>query len=282
ADPRQWRRLETRLLVRSPEGWQGYTYVWNDAQTDAELLDGAKTVQVSAATPTGRDTLSWYFPSRSDCMACHTPAAGFVLGLNTRQLNRPVIRDSISPISVTNANARVSNEADHGEPEMRSESGERLNQIALWRALGVFANPPQGSPEQWEAYPDWFTASRATAGQRQELVRAYLDANCAMCHVPNGIVNRPDFRYHTPLEKAQLIGVNPGQGQVGPQGSKIVRPGSPEASELWHRLRLRGPRQMPPLASNRADERAVSLVEQWIRDLQDTWQAPTAGPSRRR
>lgn len=284
ADPRQWRRLETRLLVRSPEGWQGYTYVWNDAQTDAELLDGAKTVEVSAATPTGRETFSWYFPSRSDCMACHTPAAGFVLGLNTRQLNRPVIPGSYSYSSVkaTSESVSSSNEADHGKMEALVEGRERPNQIALWRALGVFANPPQGAPESWDAYPDWFTASTAKAGQRQELVRAYLDANCAMCHVPDGIVNRPDFRYHTPLEKAQLIGVNPGQGQVGPQGSKIVRPGNPEASELWHRLRLRGPRQMPPLATNRTDERAVSLVEQWIRDLQESRQLTPAIPSRRR
>ncbi|MGB9688508.1 PQQ-dependent sugar dehydrogenase [Thermogutta sp.] len=282
ANPRQWRRLETRLLVRTPEGWQGYTYVWNDAQTDAELLDGAKTAEVLAVTPTGREKFSWYFPSRSDCMACHTPAAGFVLGLNTRQLNRPVVPGFSFSLNANNENAPSSKGTEREKLATHSESGASLNQIALWRAMGIFTEQPQGDPESWEAYLDWFTVSPATAEQRQELVRAYLDANCAMCHVPDGIVNRPDFRYHTPLERAQLIGVNPGQGQVGPQGSKIVRPGSPEASELWHRLRLRGPRQMPPLASNRADERAVSLVEQWIRDLQKTWQPPAVSPSRRR
>lgn len=29
---------------------------------------------------------SWYFPSTGDCTACHTPAAGYTLGLEARQL----------------------------------------------------------------------------------------------------------------------------------------------------------------------------------------------------
>ncbi len=270
ADPHKWRRLETRLLVHSPEGWQGYTYVWNDAQTDAELLDGAKTVEVPVPSPKGQEVYSWYFPSRSDCMACHTPAAGFVLGLNTRQLNRPAVGSEAPSASGTRA------------AEAQTAAGQASaapNQIALWRQLGVFAAPPRGTPQSWEAYPDWFTAPAQTASARQTLVRAYLDANCAMCHVPAGIVGRPDFRFHTPLERAQLIEANPGQGRIGPASSKLVRPGDPEASELWHRLRTRGPRQMPPLASNRADTHALDLVRQWIMDLKN---APIASPGRRK
>ena len=32
------RRIETRLLVREQGEWTGYSYQWNDAQTDAELV----------------------------------------------------------------------------------------------------------------------------------------------------------------------------------------------------------------------------------------------------
>ena len=32
---------------------------------------------------------SWHFPSRNECMFCHSRAAGFVLGLTTAQMNRP-------------------------------------------------------------------------------------------------------------------------------------------------------------------------------------------------
>jgi len=74
------RRVETRLLVQHEvEDWVGYTYAWNDAQTDAELVVGNRL----AALPGGK---SWYFPSTSDCTACHTPAAGYTLGLEAWQL----------------------------------------------------------------------------------------------------------------------------------------------------------------------------------------------------
>ncbi len=277
ADPRQWRRLETRLLVHAPEGWQGYTYVWNDAQTDAELLEGAKTVEVPVPSAGGQQKFAWYFPSRSDCMACHTPAAGFVLGLNTRQLNRPAVG---GPGAWRGASGPAAGSRKQGATQEVAAAGDPTkfpNQIVLWRELGVFSNPPAGADDSWEAYPDWFTTPATTAATRQRLVRAYLDANCAMCHVPGGIVGRPDFRFQTPLERAQLIGANPGQGGIGPANSKVVRPGDPEGSELWHRLRTRGPRQMPPLASNHPDDQAVALVRQWILDLQ-----PPARPTRSR
>ncbi len=74
------RRVETRLFVQHDvEDWVGYTYAWNEAQTDAELVVGNRL----AALPGGQ---SWYFPSASDCTACHTPAAGYTLGLEARQL----------------------------------------------------------------------------------------------------------------------------------------------------------------------------------------------------
>lgn len=76
------RRVETRLLVRYLDGgWAGYSYEWTDDQRDALLLPGSKTKDL----PGGG---SWYFPSRSECFSCHTPAAGFTLGLEARQLQR--------------------------------------------------------------------------------------------------------------------------------------------------------------------------------------------------
>ena len=31
---------------------------------------------------------TWHFPSRAECMVCHSRAANFVLGLSTLQLNK--------------------------------------------------------------------------------------------------------------------------------------------------------------------------------------------------
>ncbi|HUQ90823.1 MAG TPA: PQQ-dependent sugar dehydrogenase [Bryobacteraceae bacterium] len=85
------RRLETRLLTLQPsattrEQWAGYVYVWNDAQTDAELI-GRDSLEKTYKLPNGT-TQTWQFPSRTDCMICHNEKAGFALGVNTWQMNR--------------------------------------------------------------------------------------------------------------------------------------------------------------------------------------------------
>ncbi len=77
------RRLETRLLVADGEGsGYGVTYRWRPDGRDADLLHDGRTEKLEGA---GR---TWHFPSRGDCLVCHNRAAGFVLGVNARQLNR--------------------------------------------------------------------------------------------------------------------------------------------------------------------------------------------------
>jgi len=85
------RRLETRLLTLQPsastrEQWAGYVYVWNDEQTDAELI-GKESLEKTYTLANGNKQ-TWQFPSRTDCMICHNEKAGFALGLNTWQFNR--------------------------------------------------------------------------------------------------------------------------------------------------------------------------------------------------
>jgi putative heme-binding domain-containing protein len=47
----------------------------------------------------------------------------------------------------------------------------------------------------------------------------------------------------------------------------LVAPGDPGRSVLLHRLSHRGRGQMPPLVTNRVDERAVTLLRDWIAQL---------------
>ncbi|MCC6812020.1 MAG: PQQ-dependent sugar dehydrogenase [Deltaproteobacteria bacterium] len=76
---------ETRLFMRhSDGGWAGYSYAWNDEQTDAFLVsEGGEQRQVNGQT--------WNYPSRSACASCHTIQAGGTLGLETGQLNRSLV-----------------------------------------------------------------------------------------------------------------------------------------------------------------------------------------------
>src|SRR5262249_10862011 len=76
------RRLERRRLAAEARGrGYGVTYRWRPDGTDAELLPDGLTEKLGNGK-------TWPYPSRSDCLACHNPTAGFVLGVNTRQLNR--------------------------------------------------------------------------------------------------------------------------------------------------------------------------------------------------
>ena len=193
ADPSSRRRLETRLLVHGERGWEGYTYLWNDEQTDAELQsDTSLTKTYTVQTAQGPEERTWYFPSRSDCMACHTQAAGFVLGINTRQMNRV---------------------HDYGHA--------RDNQLRALKHVGVFSRKLPDNPGKLEAFPEWGSKSAPA----ETLARAYLHVNCATCHVPDGGGNaRADFRYQTPLTEMYVLAQEPSPLRLGPPDAHLVMP----------------------------------------------------------
>jgi uncharacterized repeat protein (TIGR03806 family) len=77
------RKIETRLLIQhSLEFWVGYSYRWAPDGSDASLVIGNRTERLSS-------TKAWYFPSSAECAACHTPSAGYTLGLEARQIVGP-------------------------------------------------------------------------------------------------------------------------------------------------------------------------------------------------
>jgi hypothetical protein len=80
---RRW--IETRLLSKRAGKWRGYSYEWNDAQDEAVLV-----AREGADREFDGPKQKWRYPSRSECFACHSRAANFVLGLTEAQLNREV------------------------------------------------------------------------------------------------------------------------------------------------------------------------------------------------
>ena len=233
-EPATPHRLETRLLVRSERGWSGYTYLWNDERSDARLLDAALVRSYAVERDLRHWEQAWYFPSRSDCNACHTQVAGHVLGLNTRQMNR-----------------------------LHDYGGWSKGQLAVLAGLGVFEEPPPAARDL-ESFPEWGRES-APIDRR---ARAYLDVNCAICHAPGGTgVARADLRWSTPLERTHTVGQEPGQGRTGGPGSQVIAPGAPQRSELLLRMLASGPGRMPTLASSRVDWEAVRAIGEWIEGL---------------
>ena len=71
---------ETRLLIQHRiDNWVGYSYAWKDDGSDAELVSGSLVKPIANGK-------TWYYPSTTDCTACHTATAGFTLGLDARQI----------------------------------------------------------------------------------------------------------------------------------------------------------------------------------------------------
>ena len=73
--------------------WRGYSYAWNDEQTDAELVD-ADGGSGRSRCPTRLPhrvfaRKQWQFPSRAQCMTCHNVWCDYTLAFNLQQLDRP-------------------------------------------------------------------------------------------------------------------------------------------------------------------------------------------------
>ncbi|HEV3027608.1 MAG TPA: PQQ-dependent sugar dehydrogenase, partial [Planctomycetota bacterium] len=74
------RKLETQVLHFDGQLWNGYSYVWNESQTEAALAP-AEGAQLELGG--GR---KWRVLGRAACMGCHTPWQGYVLTVNGAQL----------------------------------------------------------------------------------------------------------------------------------------------------------------------------------------------------
>jgi len=80
---RRARRVETQLLHWDGELWRPYSYRWNDAGTDATLVEAAgEDVRV----PVEGRTQSWRFHARGECSTCHNSWSGPVLAFSAPQL----------------------------------------------------------------------------------------------------------------------------------------------------------------------------------------------------
>jgi uncharacterized repeat protein (TIGR03806 family) len=238
------RRVETRLLTLQRNHWHGYSYAWNEEQTDAFLVEAPGLERDYTITdprrPDGGHKQTWRFPSRAECMVCHTEAGGFALGVNTLQMNK---------------------EHNYG--------GVTDNQLRTLEHVGVFRGPQNSTklpkpPEQMRRLvspldPNADLAARA---------RSYLHANCAHCHSLNGGGNAlMDLGFTKAEEAARILGVKPQHDAFNIKDALLVAPGDPERSLIYHRMTRLGRGRMPPLSSKAQDTQAIQLIGEWIRQM---------------
>lgn len=224
------RLVETRLFMRHTDGeWAGYTYEWNASGTDATRVVGGKTSAVAG--------LTWVFPSESECLACHTAAAGRSLGLELAQLNGPLTYAS---------------------------TGRTANQVVTLNAIGMFSPAVTTPPSALPSLPDPYGSS----GTLNERARAYLHTNCSQCHRPGGGTPTDlDLRHSVSLAGTNGCNRAPQAGDLGIADARIIAPGDAARSVLVARTNRRDAHAMPPVASTLVDTSGVALLASWVDSL---------------
>lgn len=230
------KRLETRFFIMG-EDQKGYglTYQWNDDDTDATLLIGGDTKSFEVDDETVAGIQTWDYPSREQCITCHTANAKYVLGVKTHQLNGELYYPLL---------------------------GSTYNQLEYLNMLGVFQQQI-GAPLE---YPRAYAIDDESASLELR-IRSYLDANCASCHRQGGVdASDMDLRFGIPLGLQNLIN-QPTMSSNSDPDRLLVKPGNHAASELWVRDASESENLMPPLARRLAHQEYVDKLAEWIDNL---------------
>ena len=99
--------------------------------------------------------------------------------------------------------------------------------------------------------------------------RTYLHVNCASCHQPDGPGDAEiDLRYDTTFSQMGLCNVISDRDTLDIVGGLLLKPGQPEASIVYERMRRRDKHSMPPLGSDLADAEGLRLIGDWIRAME--------------
>jgi glucose/arabinose dehydrogenase len=300
-DPATRRWIETRFMLKEQGEWAGYSYEWNDDQTDAVLVAAEgkdRGFQIHTADlakhADGVKTQQWHYPSRTECMLCHSRASNYVLGLCTVQLNHDFDYKA------------VLGEGYAADNQLRTLEHLGLLEVNWWgdaagslHGKAVAAGVPEKERWAWVARQtaSLDPAAKTFAERRSSLLgkapaatnrlvnpldashplearaRSYLHSNCSSCHVFAGGGNAQiDLEYMTaydtrPVEAMKAVGVNPLHATFDIADAKLIAPGHPERSVLFSRMNRRGPGQMPQLATAIVDEQAVAVIREWIESL---------------
>ena len=249
--PKTARRIETQLLHFDGLAQRAYTYRWNEAQTEAALVDkdGAEDILkvIDPSAPGGRREQRWRFHARAECIRCHMVRVAELHG---------------------NLNAFEPHQLASAKPANGSSELERLTKLGLIERgespakFAQLANPHD------------------PAAPLEQRARSYLHANCAHCHKPDaGGAVAMYWPIAFEADKLKAIDVKPARGEFGIADARIVSPGHPDQSALLYRILTAGSGRMPIIGSREVDDRGVRVVAEWIGQLKSEGLAGDAAPT---
>lgn len=173
--------METRLLIKSDGLWNVATYMWNEAQTEANLLTIGYSKNVNWIDDEGNSrAVAYKIPKNDACVTCHY-FNGQVspIGPKAKNLNREVFRN-----------------------------GSTQNQLAYLHSVGIMDSV---NPTDYLALPDHSNTSL----DRLIRARAYMEVNCAHCHRPEGFASHKEVNFLYEVEDHDM-GLGPHADHLGP------------------------------------------------------------------
>lgn len=232
--------IETRLMIRKDDGWKFYEYLWNDDQTDADLVSGidftnGSTKNITFAKPSGEIvTTDYRIPSDAECFACHK------------------INETATPIGVKPQN--LNHNHIYG-----NRSKKILQKLVDQGYL--------------ESYPSSIASTVDYHDTTQPLdlrLRSYLDANCAHCHQDEARCYYRPIRL--PFSQSNVdsnIGICLlADEEISPTLQKVITPGNISKSIMHYRMISNDESErMPLIGRTIVHDEGVALLEQYISSL---------------
>ncbi len=229
------RNIETQVLHFDGIQWGAYSYRWNAAGTDAELV-GAKGAE--AEIPGLQGTNTWRFFSRSECLRCHNMWTNYAPGFSPTAL-------------------------------------DWLDQIPKFAELGIIPETKSKPLEYGNLAVSKGGEEKAIPASLNLMAREYLNANCGTCHrFGGGGSVRILLDNGTKLSDMRILDEPPVQGGLGLPEARIVAPGDPGRSVLLQRLATGGRGHMPYLGARTVHDMGVKLIGEWIAAMPRSDQLP--------
>jgi uncharacterized repeat protein (TIGR03806 family) len=237
-------RLETQLLVRTPSGWVGLPYVWNEQQSEAYLRPAGELRPTVWRSIEGNRNISYRVANANQCKECHEHNKAMQpIALRADQLNR-----------------------NH------SYSEGMQSQLEHWKTAGLLSDAPPH--EQAPRMAEW---NSDRSGDLEARARAYLDANCAHCHQPGAAGNAAGLYLGADIKDPAQLGVcRPPAIPAGSGGLPFaVNYGKPDESVLLYRMNSTQPKvMMPELGRTMVHKEGVELIREWIAKMQGDCAVP--------
>lgn len=221
-------RLETQILHFENGSWNPYSYLWNEAGTDARLVDSIgtdRTLQVpDQTTDQKKDTQrTWHVSAVNECRLCHNAGSNYVLGFRPEQL---------------------------GLEQMTDLQAHKIADPTK-AAQGVVS----------------LTDPHDKTKDLNDRARSYLHANCSSCHNPRGnAIVSFYLRHDMPFDELKT-NKGTGIGTFGMRNAKLIVPGDPYRSVVMYRMSKLGYARMPYIGSQVVDSAGVALIDEWIRSM---------------